>query len=55
MQKHMNTSLITMFTCSLRQISNQPITWQQVSGCRYVDMVKVAAEVQTEHQNEEEN
>ncbi len=35
-------------------MSNQPITWQQLDAFRHVDMEKQSAEVQTEHQNEEE-
>ncbi|MEQ2213694.1 hypothetical protein XENOCAPTIV_019408 [Xenoophorus captivus] len=32
---------IHLSNCSLRQISNQPITWQQLNAFRHVDMVKM--------------
>lgn len=32
---------IHLFNCSLTQISDQPITWQQPNAFRYVDMINM--------------
>jgi len=43
-----------MCVCVLTHIANQPIRWQQLNAFSHVDMSRGPAEVQTEHQNDEE-
>lgn len=38
---HQPLYYIHLFDCSLTQISDQPITWQQPNAFRYVDMINM--------------
>lgn len=49
---HRHLCLVRLFNCWLMQMSNQPITWQQINVFRHIDIVIV--EVQTRNQNGEE-
>ena len=53
-QERRNDNYAHQSNSSLTQISNQPITWQQLNAFRHVDMIKTICCSSNQHQNGEE-